>query len=439
MIKLSVLICSTHTRSKTFLPVMMDRMFGLYNRLSKSEQDEVEILVLVDNKKMMLGQKRNSMIDIAQGKYIVFVDDDDRIEDGYLTELLEATKSDSDVITFNVSVTLNGGQPKICHYSKDYHEDYNTYDAYYRLPNHICCVKREISMKVSFPNVIYGEDAVYARLLKPLLKTEHRISKVLYHYDYHDGTTETQEHRESVKTYKRKNCALVDVIILSNAKTSDLKGLTQKAIDTCITGANGLTVNVIVIEQRPNIQYKDAQTVFHTAHFNYNGFANLGIKQGKAEWVMVANNDLVFRDGWLHNLIAAGHPVVSAKCPNDSRQTGITKNTLGYTNGVHFSGWCFMMKRYLWEQIGGLDDCVDFWCSDDVTIEQVKRAGVTPMIVHNSLVEHLQSTTFKTLPHDLWDDYTWKQVEIFNQKYGQNKFHDNPNYVLWKSKQSVSA
>jgi len=54
------------------------------------------------------------------------------------------------------------------------------------------CVKRELALQVPFKEINFGEDADYAKRLKPLLKSEHSIHKVLYHYDYNSKTTETQ-------------------------------------------------------------------------------------------------------------------------------------------------------------------------------------------------------------------------------------------------------
>ena len=46
----------------------------------------------------MLGTKRNKMIDIAQGEYVIHVDSDDRIEPDYIIELLKGIESDADII-----------------------------------------------------------------------------------------------------------------------------------------------------------------------------------------------------------------------------------------------------------------------------------------------------------------------------------------------------
>lgn len=430
MIALSILVCSVHTRYDTFLPKIQKQLYDQYNALSNDDQERVEIMILTDNKKMMLGHKRNKMIELAQGKYVVFVDDDDRIADDYIQQLLDATDSDADSIVFKAEVRLNGDSPKICHYSKDVRADFNNASGYHRIPNHICCIKKEVSLKSSFPNVLYGEDAGYGKVLLPHLKTEHKIDKVLYYYDYNSDTTETQAWRYN-RTEPRPLKPVVDVVILSKATDRQTIRMTQNAIDTCFYSTNGLPVNITVVENGDRIRYARATTIHKSEAFNYNAFANEAAALGSAEWIMVANNDLTFKDGWLHHLIAAENDLVSPHEPNDPRQQDITENTLGDVCGKHFSGWCFMIKRKLWEDIGRFDTDVSFWCSDDVVIEQVKAKDVMPMLVKDAIVEHSASKTLNSPSTKNRDDLTWRNVHIFNTKYGKDKFADRPEYQAW--------
>lgn len=430
MIDLSILICSTHTRYKTFGPAIQEQVWPQYEALSEVDQARVEIIMLTDNKQMMLGEKRNVLVDMAQGDYVQFVDDDDRIEPDMVKSVLEAIDAThADVITFHASVKINGGASRVCRYSKDFGKDYNTSSEYRRIPNHICCVRRDLARSVSFPNILKGEDSGYSKLLLPQLKTEHAIGRVLYHYDYSDETTETQHQRLGAIRTRTDQVPVADLIILSNAKTDEMRRMTQRTIDTALAGANSLPINVLVLEQQEH-KYARARTLHAPEVFNYNRFANRGARSGGAEWIVVANNDLVFQAGWLHQLIAANHPVVSPINPGDPRQSGILEPEKGTTNGRHFSGWCFMIKRSLWERIGGFDEDVSFWCSDDATIEQVKALGIEPMIVPASTVRHLASVTLRSQATP--DELTWRNVYIFNQKYGANKFADDPRYIKWR-------
>jgi GT2 family glycosyltransferase len=210
--------------------------------------------------------------------------------------------------------------------------------------------------------------------------------------------------------------ACVDVIFLSNAKTPELQAMTQNAVDTCAAGT-ALPVNITVVEQQ-ECSYRNASTVHMPEEFHFNAFANRAAKKGHAEWVVVANNDLIFGDNWLEPLLAAGHPVVSPKCPARESQSRIIENTTGDITGVHFSGWCFAIKRDLWERIGGFDESFSFWCSDDAVIEQVKAFGIAPMLVPASKVEHLGSVTLRQTP-DPEEKLTQQQLEIFRRKYNK--------------------
>ena len=162
---------------------------------------------------------------------------------------------------------------------------------------------------------------------------------------------------------------------------------------------------------------------------------NLGARQCNAQWIVFANNDLIFHNGWLHELLSVSHPLMSPHERRDPRQRDIKANTLGTTNGKHFSGWCFMISRELWNKIGGLDEDFVFWYSDDATIAQCVNAGVKPLLVKRSIVDHLGSTTFNKLDSVKKDEYTWELTERFNKKYNQNKFQDNKYYQEWKMKQ----
>lgn len=431
-ITLSILVPSVHSRRDTFGPKIQNQLFGQWEALPPDDRERVEILMLTDTKSMMLGHKRNVMVNMAQGEYVQFIDDDDRVEPDMMSEILRAIdESSPDVVTFLVNVSLDGAAPKVCRYSKDFKQDQDTKTEYQRIPNHICVVRRELALQVTFPSITYREDAGYSKLLLPLLKTEHAIGKVLYHYDYSTELTETQTHvKYQNQIVRRAQPPVMDVVMLSKAEDESFRKMTQKAIDTCISGANGMPVNVIVVEQVPGVTYKDAFVVEQTGQFHYNRFANIGAKSGSAPWIMVANNDLIFEDGWLHHLLSAGHPIVSPHNPGDRRQGGLSRNSVGDVNGRHLSGWCYALERSLWEQIGGLDEDFFGWCADDAVIEQVRAVGIKPMLVPKSRVRHLMSKTLSKVsdPDELM---TWGQVKLFNEKYGAKKFMRDRRYQEW--------
>lgn len=191
--KLSILVATLHTRFHTYYPRVMSQLYEQWYQLEDHLRSQVEIITLSDTKVMTVGEKRNRLVDMASGDYVAFVDDDDWVQPDYLKSLVLATFSDMDVITFKVAVSINDGQPKLCVYSKSFKKDHNTTVEYRRLPNHLMATRRDLVTQVKFKEANFGEDSDYATRLKPLLKTEFAIPKVLYHYDYNDETTETRD------------------------------------------------------------------------------------------------------------------------------------------------------------------------------------------------------------------------------------------------------
>lgn len=419
--KLSILVCSTHNRYKTFLPAILDQLFGQFEKLDRRQKEDVEILTLVDNKTIMLGTKRNNLIEISKGDYLVFVDDDDRISDDYIVSLLDATSSGKDVINFTVSVSLNGEEPKPCFYSIEYKNDFNSVGKYHRLPNHIMCVRRDLAEQVMFKPILYGEDSDYSKRLRPFLKSQHVIDKVLYHYDYNIDTTEAQEYQREKLNRLRKR-AKCDVVILSNAKNKKLEEVTRNAVKSLLQSEQAGTFNVIIIEQS-DVRYPGTQTIHMPGEFNYNKFANLGIKKGIAPWVCIANNDLIFEKNWFSEMMKVRDKVMSPKNPGDKRQATIYHPQRGNVIGRHFAGWCFVMGRSTWEKIGGLDEDFPFWCADNAAMEQLKAIRVPATLVPASKVKHLASETLSTLTKDEKHAKTIVQVKRFNRKYNQNLFN----------------
>lgn len=187
MILLSILIPTTPDREK----VLYELLSELHNQIEKVGYDSfVEILVETDNYEQSVGVKRQKLLERAKGKYVVFIDSDDKVSDDYLSEILQAASQEPDVITFNGWVETNGANRESFKISKDL--PYITIQyafgkrEHLRYPNHIVPVKREIALLIGFRDMRFAEDFDYAKRLKEsgLLKKEVYIQKDLYYYLY---------------------------------------------------------------------------------------------------------------------------------------------------------------------------------------------------------------------------------------------------------------
>ena len=172
---LSILICTLQDR-KSLLTNLLE-MIG--------EHKDVEVLIDSRPRSVPTGTKRNDLISLASGKYFVFIDDDDYVTDTYVTHILKASEYHPDVITFEGWMTSDGKNRVnwIIELGEKYEERGG---IYYRFPNHLCPMKKELVEHVKFPDIWQGEDYIWAKQIndEELLKSTVHIPEQLYHYNY---------------------------------------------------------------------------------------------------------------------------------------------------------------------------------------------------------------------------------------------------------------
>lgn len=175
--KLSILTCSLTNRKeklnhldKILLPQIK------YNSY-------VELLTNVDSGEKTIGKKRNELMESAKGDYIVYVDDDDLISEDYVKKILTAISYKSpDCCGIEGYIYLTPRNKKKFIHSIRYTEWTEDNLAYYRSPNHLNPIKREIALEVGFEDLSHGEDFIFSKKITPLLKTETYIKGEIYHY-----------------------------------------------------------------------------------------------------------------------------------------------------------------------------------------------------------------------------------------------------------------
>jgi glycosyltransferase involved in cell wall biosynthesis len=148
----------------------------------------VEHLALSDNRSRTIGAKRQSLVDIARGKYIAFVDDDDDISSDYVSCLLDAIQTGADVITFRQLAIYNGLESEIVFGMNNQDEPFNPGGITLRAPWHVCAWRREAVADCLFSESNYGEDLVWCKQARLHAKTGFHIDRILHTYR-HDATT----------------------------------------------------------------------------------------------------------------------------------------------------------------------------------------------------------------------------------------------------------
>lgn len=178
---LSVLVCSLHSRSH-FLTRLKNELIKQMNQYNLHE--EVEILVNTDDGELSIGEKRNILVEDASGKYVCFIDDDDLVSPFYLKTVIAGCRTDVDCVGLVGQMTIDGIRPKTFIHSARFKTYFEQNKIYYRPPNHLNAIKKEIAQQFKFPEKNFGEDTDWALELAKsnLIKTEHPVNVVIYYY-----------------------------------------------------------------------------------------------------------------------------------------------------------------------------------------------------------------------------------------------------------------
>lgn len=153
----------------------------------------VEHLVFSDNRIRSIGAKRQALVDIARGFYVAFVDDDDDISDDYVERLLDAAKSQVDVLTFRQRVIYNGQEATVEFGLNNHDQPFVPGCVIKRAPWHVCAWRRDRVEMCEFGETNYGEDLIWSQQARRRVASGMHIDAVLHTYRHDAETTAAPE------------------------------------------------------------------------------------------------------------------------------------------------------------------------------------------------------------------------------------------------------
>lgn len=176
-------------------PKSIAHFANMRSLLAPQLTEEIEVVSDDRGKHVPTGTKRNDMYTKAKGLYVCSVDCDDWIAPTYCQDLLIAIKNNMpDVVTFDGWYTENNKPQSKVDWVIKLGEKYEArHDAasggkymFFRFPNHLTAMKKELATRVRFPDKWQGEDYEWALKIRDLglLRSEIHIYKQLYHYIY---------------------------------------------------------------------------------------------------------------------------------------------------------------------------------------------------------------------------------------------------------------
>jgi hypothetical protein len=203
---------------------------------------------------------------------------------------------------------------------------------------------------------------------------------------------------------------MYDLIVVSKSDKEKYQKLTQQTIDTCLATRDKMRVNVIVVETSGKLfPYKSVNhNLLYEGEFNYNRCLNLGLTRVKGFIHMLANNDLIFKEGWASTgLLMFHHNILSASLWGQHTQDHFAPDKMyeGYEVTKELSGWLIFVRRELIKKMGKLPENSVFWFSDNNYVERLKELKIKHYLMTHARVEHIESQTFNDAEEETFRKY----------------------------------
>jgi GT2 family glycosyltransferase len=195
----------------------------------------------------------------------------------------------------------------------------------------------------------------------------------------------------------------VDVIIPSKTTEKHVPFLVQ-TVSSLKASETDYKFNVTVVESGlyPVDCGQDDTLSFDQKRFSYNRALNIGIAATDAEWIVLANNDLVFKPGWFSEIIKQHSlwPSIRSFSPWNSYNNwhprmfphNEAELILGHRICYELAGWCIIVKRDLMNVID-LDERCSLWYSDNIYADELCKYGHYHALATKSYVDHITSQT----------------------------------------------
>ena len=222
----------------------------------------------------------------------------------------------------------------------------------------------------------------------------------------------------------------IDVIVLSFAKDEILRKVTADCVSSLFASEdkNEILFHCVVLESNRNLsplQYEHTTTLYPKKKFGFNTYVNIGLRATRSPYVVIANNDLYFHQGWATEILRvmnADPSVVSASpvCTYHHPAFGIplhSGNYPGYEIRKEIAGWCILLKREILDTIGFFDEKFRFWYADYDYANNLKAHHLKHVLISSSVVDHLDGRTTKELSKPKHFDFTLVSKLYYEYKW----------------------
>ena len=177
----------------------------------------IAVAVGFDNREVSIGTKRQNMLQAAEGKYVSFVDDDDKVTVHYFEDAAACIAGTFDCMRLRGQISRWTFTHSLANKLTDPMANETTF---LRPPNHLNVMKADIAKNIKFRDATNGEDLDWTIKLARtgFLRSEYQSDESRIHYIYDIGDRQIGEgtliHQRTV-TYENQ---LKNVLILPNGE-----------------------------------------------------------------------------------------------------------------------------------------------------------------------------------------------------------------------------
>ncbi len=189
---LSILIPTIIERAKQFHKL---RQHIFHQLVDHELTDIVEILFIQDNKEITIGEKRNRLYRMAKGEYSLQVDDDDWLHPLAMPYIIDELKEGPDCVGYKELCIFDGKRVESSNFSIKYPGWLDNYDGFnhVRTPFFKTPIKTRFCLQCPIPDIRFGEDHEFSKMIHPLLSRENYIDEFIYHY-IHNSTPHNERY-----------------------------------------------------------------------------------------------------------------------------------------------------------------------------------------------------------------------------------------------------
>lgn len=158
-----------------------------------------EIEIIIDGSERFLdgglsiGKKREKLVTEANGKYLCFTDDDDRIAGNYLETLVRLCNQNKDVCTFRSMAMMDNYWTVIDMRLGNENEQATPERIVKRNCWHICPVRTKYAKLHTFDDINYGEDWKWFEQVLTHCETEAHTDAVIHSYQHSASISEADQ------------------------------------------------------------------------------------------------------------------------------------------------------------------------------------------------------------------------------------------------------